>query len=230
MQSNQNIHKNKTQDNIKKMVGIGVFSALAFAVVAICQLIPKVSGFLSIELKDSVIAIASFIYGPLAAPIIAFIVSFLEFITFSSTGPWGLLMNFVSSATFSGVASVIYRYKRSLNSAIIGFSVSVVTTTVVMLVLNPFIVPMFSPYVTFDMVVGMILPILLPFNFAKALLNGAVAMLLYKPIIEAMRKARLIKAGKYKTEFNKATVISLSVGGAFLVVSLTMLILLLIFA
>ena len=188
----QNNNTANNRDALKKMVGMGLFSALAFVVVLICQLIPKVSGFLSIELKDSVIAIASFIYGPIAAPVISLIVGLLEFVTISSTGPWGLLMNFTSSTVFSLIASLIYNYKKSLNSAIIGFSAAVVITTAVMLVLNPFIVPMFSPYATFEMVVDMILPVLLPFNFAKTLLNGAMAILLYKPIIEAMRRAKLL--------------------------------------
>ena len=85
----------KRSEIIKKICGIGVFAALAYITTFICKLIPNVAGFLSIDAKDAVIAIASFVYGPLAAPIIALIVAFVEFITISTTGIWGLVMNFV---------------------------------------------------------------------------------------------------------------------------------------
>ena len=229
--SNFNFEKDKKMNNsaknsetVKMVVGIGVFSALAYVVVGLCQLIPNVAGFLSIDAKDAVIAIASFIYGPIVAPIISLFVAFLEMITFgAATGFWGFLMNFISSAVFSTTASLIYKFRKSLNFAIIGFCAATVLTTVVMIGMNPLIVPLYSG-ATREVVISMINPILLPFNFAKTMLNSAVAMLLYKPIINAMRRAGLIAGGKYKTTFNKTTVISLVVGGLFLLTSMGMLI------
>ena len=66
----------------------------------------------------------------------------------------------------------------------------------------------------------MIPGVLLPFNFAKTLLNSAFAMLLYKPIIGALRQARLIPRSQFKTTFNRATVATLIVGGVFLLISI----------
>ena len=208
-------------------VGVGVFAALAYAVVAICQPLPAVNGFLSIEIKDALIVIASFIYGPLAGPVISLIVSLLEMITFSATGPWGFLMNFISSSVFALTASLIYKYKKTLNFAIFGLVASVAATTLTMIILNPIIVPLYSG-APVNYVVSLITPLLLPFNFAKALLNGAVALLVYKPIITAMRAARLIPGGVYKTSFNKSSIISLITGGILLAASLVMVITLLI--
>jgi hypothetical protein len=96
-----------------------------------------------------------------------------------------------------------------------------------MIALNPIIVPLYSG-ATVQYVVSLITPLLLPFNFAKAMLNAAATLLLYKPLINAMRAAGMIKAGEYKTTFNKTTVISLVTGGIFLVASLIMIITLLI--
>ena len=87
-------------------VGIGMFSALAYAVALICNsFIPPVGGFLSLDVKDSIIAIASFVYGPISAVPIALISALIEFLTFSTTGWYGLVMNFVSSASFSLIYS-----------------------------------------------------------------------------------------------------------------------------
>ena len=193
---------------IQKMTGVGVFSALAFIVTLVCKLVPQVGGFLTLDAKDAVIAIASFIYGPAVAPIIALIVAFVEFITISETGPWGLLMNFASSATFSLTASLIYKFRKSLNGAIVGFAAATLLTTVVMITLNPFIIPMYSG-VSREIVVSMIPSLLLPFNFAKTLINSAVAMLLYKPIMNACRAAGLVSKSQHKTAFNRNTVITL---------------------
>ena len=213
----------KRNETIEKICGIGVFAALAYITTFICKLIPNVAGFLSIDAKDAVIAIASFVYGPVAAPIIALVVAFIEFITISTTGIWGLVMNFVSSATFSLVVSLIYKYRKTFNGAILGFAATTLITTAVMVALNPVIVPLYSG-VSREAVISMIPTLLLPFNFAKTLMNSAIAMLLYKPIINAMRSARLVKRAEHKTEFNKASVLTLIVGGVSLLLALVILI------
>ena len=217
--------KTNTSVLVKRMCGIGMFSALAYLTTFLCNMIPNVAGFLAIDVKDAVIAIASFVYGPIAAPIIAAIVSFVEFITISTTGPWGLLMNFVSSSTFSLVASLIYKYKKTFIGAIMGFALSTVVTTTVMILMNPIIVPLYSG-VSAEVVKSLIPPLLLPFNFAKTLLNSAIAVMLYKPTVDALRAAGIVPKAKYKTEFNKNTVFTLIIGGVALASSLVALIVL----
>ena len=216
------MRRTRNAGGLRTVTGIGVFSALAFITTLICKLIPSVGGFLSLDAKDSVIAIASFIYGPVAAPIISVIVAFVEFVTISETGWYGLVMNIASSATFSLVASIIYKYRRSFNGAIIGFGAAVVATTSVMLLLNIFITPLYFGFprsVVFDMLPTLILP----FNFAKTLLNGAIALLLYKPIINALRAAGLVPKAKYKTTFNRSSALAIIIGGASLLVALIVL-------
>ncbi|MBQ8380446.1 MAG: ECF transporter S component [Clostridia bacterium] len=208
---------------VKEMAGIGVFAAFAFITTLICKLIPNVGGFLSIDAKDAVIAIASFVYGPVTAPIVSLIVAFIEFITISETGIWGLLMNFASSTAFSLTATLIYKYKKSFMGAIIGFGAAVVVTTAVMVGLNPLIVPLYSG-VSREVVVAMIPKLLLPFNFAKTLMNSAIAMLLYKPIINALRAAGFVKKNDHKTEFNKTSVLTLAIGLAALLSAIVILI------
>lgn len=208
---------------IKRICGIGVFSALAFVTTCVCKLIPNVAGFLSIDAKDAVIAIASFIYGPLTAPIISLIVSFIEFISISTTGFWGLIMNFIGSSVFSLTASLIYKYRKSFNGALIGFSIAVVLTTAAMVALNPIIVPLYSGAPR-EVVISMIPGVLLPFNFAKTLMNSALAMLLYKPMINALRSAGMIQRAEHKTAFNKTSVMTLIIGGVTLALAFAVLI------
>ena len=220
----------KTKEfDTKRYVGIAIFSALAYVVAYVCNIIPPVANFLSLDVKDAVIAMASFVFGPVSAVIISFLAAFIEFVTFSTTGWYGFVMNFASSAVFSLTASLIYRSRKTLNFAIIGFFSAVALTTGVMLLLNVFVTPFYLVQymgmpmeVARDTVSELLAKVLLPFNFSKSLLNSACAMLLYKPLTEALRRAHLIEDGK-KISFNKNTVIILITGGVALVVSLVVL-------
>ena len=228
LMESKNINNNKEQ--IKKLCGMGMFAALAFVVAFVCNVIPPVAGFLSLDVKDAVIAISSFIYGPISAVVISFVAAFVEFITFSTTGWYGLVMNFASSAVFSLTASLIYRKIRNINGALISFGAAIAATTAVMLLLNRFVTPFYlidfmgmHDGVARDTVTDLLPKTLLPFNFAKALLNSSVAMLLYKPVVSALRKAKLAKVGSGSTTFNKSSIIIIVVGALALVVAMTIL-------
>ena len=207
---------------LRTIVGAGIFAALAYVVAIMCEPIPPVAGFLSIDIKDAVIAIASFIYGPIVAPIISLIVAGVELVSIGSDTAWyGFIMNFASSAVFSTTASLIYKYRKNVNSALLGFLAAIATTTSVMLLLNAFVTPIFvaSRGIPFDVIPN--LPILfLPFNFAKTLLNSSVAMLLYKPVVNAMRAAKLIPKAEHKTVFNRKSVLILVIGGILMLASI----------
>jgi len=200
---------------------MAMFAALAYGVTFIFR-IPV--SFLTFDAKDAVLTIAAFIYGPVSALIMSFIPAFIEFVTISSTGFWGFLMNFASSACFSFTASVIYKYRRTFNGAIIGLYASVIATTGVMMLLNILITPIYMDVpraVVFDL-----LPkLLLPFNFAKALMNAAIAMLIYKPVSIAMKRAGLIH-GKMDAKFNKQSVITVVIGVATLTAAIIIFIIL----
>ncbi len=222
-----NNKKQKSTAYLEKVIGISIFSALAFIVAFVCNVIPPISGFLSLDLKDAVIAIAAFIYGPVSGVIIAFIAAFIEFLTFSTTAWYGLIMNFASSAVFTLTASLIYKRIRTINGAIIAFTAAIVSTTGVMLLLNNFVTPIYlvamvgMPEVAAtEMVLDLLPKVLLPFNFAKSMLNASVAILLYKPVLAALSKAKIIKTKTASLNFNKNTKIVLGIGSACLVASI----------
>ncbi|MBP3402108.1 MAG: ECF transporter S component [Clostridia bacterium] len=216
---------------LEKAIGISIFSAFAFVVALVCNIIPPVAGFLSLDVKDAVISIAAFIYGPISGVIIAFLAAFIEFLTFSTTAWYGLVMNFASSAVFTLTASLIYKNKRTLNGAIIAFSCAVVATASVMLLLNKFVTPIYLTDIVglpkaaaVDTVMELLPTVLLPFNFAKSLLNAAVAIMLYKPVLAALSKSGIIKTKSASLSFNKNTRIILTIGAVCLICSIIILI------
>lgn len=222
-----NKQTNKKKIETRTLVGIAIFSSLAYVVALVCQIIPPIAGFLSLDFKDAVIAMASFIYGPISAVVIALIAAALELVTVSTTGWYGFVMNFVSSAVFSLTASLIYRKFKSLNGALTSFVSAVVATVSVMLLLNIFVTPLYMAQVGIPLdhagVVAMIPKVLLPFNLSKALLNSAIAMILYKPVSSSMRRIGFASGDSKKMQFNRASIVILSVGVLFIAAAVTML-------
>lgn len=188
----------KVNNNIKKMTVIAVLCAIAYLVSFIFPF--KVS-FLTFDLKDAIIAIASLMYGPLAGLISSIIVPFLEFITTSETGVYGFIMNFLSSAAFSVTAGFIYKYKRSFSGAIFAMLSAVLAVTAVMLLANLFITPYYIGMTDIgaarSAVVDMIPTLLLPFNLIKSVVNASLTLLIYKPVTAAFARMRLVEKKVY---------------------------------
>ena len=179
--------------NVKKMTVVAVLCAISYLIS--CILPFKVS-FLTFDLKDAIIAISALMYGPLAGLICSVIVPLIELITTSSTGVYGLIMNFLSSAAFSVTAGLVYKYKRSFSGAILAMCMSVLAVTSIMLLANLFVTPYYMG-VPRGTVIGLIPSLLLPFNAIKSIINAALTLLIYKPITAAFGRLGLSKRRAY---------------------------------
>ena len=191
------------KNSTRRLTLMAMLAAMAYVAMLITRPLPAVAGFLSYDLKDVVIAIAGFILGPLAAALISVVVSLIEMVTVSSTGLIGLVMNVLASCSFACTAAVIYRRRHNLWGAVVGLITGILFMTAVMLLWNWLITPLYMK-VDRSVVVGMLLPVFLPFNLVKGGLNAALAMLLYKPVVTALRKAHLIEergTGKRETKW-----------------------------
>lgn len=176
-------------DLIKKIAVCGMFAALAY--VCVCVFRIKVM-FLTLDIKDAITTVAAMLLGPIAGVTISLIVALIEMLTISETMFYGFIMNFLSSATLSVVASLIYRSKRSLFSAVLGLVTASVSVTAVMMLANLLITPFYMG-VSSGEVAALIPKVLLPFNLTKAVLNCSITMIIYKPISTAMVRAGIIK-------------------------------------
>ncbi len=186
----RNLGNSKSKAFINKLVLCGVFTALAY--VCVCVFRIKVS-FLTLDIKDALIATAAMLLGPIAGMVISLLVSLIEMLTISDTLYYGFIMNFLSSASFSVVASLIYRSRKNLVYAVIGLVTAIFSVTAVMMLANLLITPHFMVGATTKDVIALIPKLLLPFNFVKAVLNAALVMLIYKPISATLVRAKIIK-------------------------------------
>ena len=191
------MHTNtKSIEKVKKLTAVAMFCALAY----VCTVLIKVPVmFLTLDVKDSLIILCSLLFGPIAGLAIAIVVPLLEFITVSDTGVYGLIMNLLSSITFSMVTGIIYRYKKSLTGAIVGLVSGVFAVTAVMMLANLLITPHFMG-APVEAVIELIPKLLLPFNLTKAVLNAAIVLLLYKPLSVTLKRIGFLPKTKKAVE------------------------------
>ena len=93
----------------------------------------------------------------------------------------GAVMNILVVAGFILPAALVYRRSRTFKSGVVGLVLSAITATVMAILGNLVITPMWLG-VPLDAVVAMILPILTPFNLIKAGINAVLTLIVYKSI------------------------------------------------
>ena len=180
----------------KTVTSIAMLTGVSVIIAWMSKLMPPVM-FLDFDFKHVAVCIGGFTFGPMAAAIIGILASFIEFITFSGTGPFGFLMNALATCSFCCTASWVYKRNRTQKGAVLGLSAGLVFMVVVMLLWNYLITPLYMTGASGELVsrqaVAAMLPTLfLPFNLAKGGMNMAATLLLYKPVVTALRASGLV--------------------------------------
>ena len=181
----------RPRTDVKTLTSLGMLTALAYVVMILSKSLPQVSGFLQMDLKDTVICIGGFLYGPLSAAVISIVVAVVEMFTWSDTGIIGCIMNVLATCAFCCTATFVYKKLHPPTSAVIRLVLAPRCLTVVLVLWNYLITPI---YMEMDraVVAAMLPPVFLPFNLVKGGLNMALILLIYKPVVTALRKARLV--------------------------------------
>lgn len=174
---------------IKKLTMIAMLVAASLVVVSLFR-IPIVL-FLKYEPKDVIITIGGFLFGPLTSFTVAVIVAIIEMFTMSDTGVIGAIMNLLASCSFACTASYIYKRKHTAKGAVAGLFVASVIGIIVMLLWNYLITPLYMG-IPREGVVELLLPAILPFNLLKVTLNSSIILLVYKPVVTALRRLNFV--------------------------------------
>ena len=177
----------------RKLTLMAMFAALAYVVMLVGRFPISSVDFLKYDPKDLILAICGFVLGPLPALAVTVVVSFIEMLSVSSTGPIGFFMNVLSSAAFVCPAAAIYKKRHTLRGAAAGLAAGVALMTGLMLLWNYFITPLYMGYPR-EAVAAMLLPVFLPFNLIKSALNAALTMLVYKPVSRALKRSGLVES------------------------------------
>ena len=188
----------KMTEKIKRMTMIAMLAALSY----VFHFIHIPVAFLNLYFKDVIMAIGGMYFGSIAGAVLSILVTILEYPT-SETGIYGLIMNIISSGTFVIVASLVYKFKKTMSGAVIALCSAVFSMVAMMMVANLFVTPYYMSHagITQQTVITLIPTLLLPFNAVKAILNAALTLCLYKPITTVIKKSGF---GKKKTATDAA--------------------------
>lgn len=164
----------------KKLVFAAVMAAMAVALVILVHFpIFPAAAFLEYDPGDIPVLMGTFVMGVPAGIIITLIASLVQGLTVSAqSGLYGILMHIISTTAL--LVSVGTTMKRT-GKPILAAAVGAVVATAVMCVANLLITPYFMG-VPVSAVKGMLLPIILPFNFIKSAVNSIISVMVYKLI------------------------------------------------
>lgn len=174
--------------SVRELVTLAIFSALGMALSFIQIPIFPPAPYLQYDPSGIVTLTVALMYGP-AAGIMVQLVSWIPKLIMS---PLGSLLTFVAMIGAVLVVGFIYKKFHNLKGAIVAIVVGSVIFTTIAIAMNFVITPIYTPGVTVEAVASMVVPILLPFNIIKCVINGVVTGLLYKPVsnLVKMRDSR----------------------------------------
>ena len=174
-----------------------MLSAISFVLMYFEFPIPIMPAFIKFDFSDLPALIGTFAYGPLCGVIVCLIKNLLHLMD-SNSMLVGELSNFILGAAFVIPAGLIYKFKKTKKSALIGGITGAVFMGVFCVLSNYFIVyPVYYQVaMPEEAILGMyqaILPSMksilqslivfnLPFTVVKGLISVAITMLVYKPL------------------------------------------------
>ena len=150
-----------------------------------------------------VAALAALLYGPWHGVAVAL----LSWLPHASISPMGAAMNIFASASLALALGGICRRDTSVVNIIAGSVTGTLLATAVSICLNFVVTPLYTS-ASYEYVVSLVVPYLLPFNLGKAAFNAIVAALFYRtlhhllnePSEDASTQDQLIPASRNQCE------------------------------
>ncbi|MBQ9955162.1 MAG: ECF transporter S component [Eggerthellaceae bacterium] len=141
-------------------------------------LLPGVT-FLKFDASLMPAMVCGFAYGPaggLAVGVVGAIIHGILFADFT-----GCAMNIMVVFGFILPAALVYKRSRTYKAAIIGLALGIIGATIMAVVGNLLLTPAWLG-VPLQAVIDMIIPVFIPFNLLKALINSVLTLAVYKAI------------------------------------------------
>lgn len=183
----------KSTSHVQKLTIMAMLCAIAYVCTFLLHNIPIMPSapYLSIDPKDAIIAIGGFIFGPIEAIIMTVVVCLIEMVTISSTGFIGLVMNILSTGIFVTAATLLYSRKPKFRNAVIGLVIGTILMSGMMVLWNYLITPLYTG-MDRALIAPMLPTVFLPFNLLKGCINSAITLFLYKAVVIALQKSKLL--------------------------------------
>lgn len=155
-------------------------------------LLPGVT-WLKFDASNMPAMVAGFAYGPAGGVAVGIVTAIIHGLLMADFT--GALMNILVVTCFVLPAALIYKKKRTYKFAIIGLVFSIIAGVIGSIVGNLLLTPSWLG-VPFDAVVALIIPVLIPFNLLKGLLNSVITLIVYKSISNIITPKKDQKKGR----------------------------------
>jgi riboflavin transporter FmnP len=191
----QNKSTAKNKAGLSSWLAWAIIAALAFLVMKFeFPLIPMIP-YLKMDFSDVIIVLSTFIFGPLGGTMVALFKCLLSYLISGANilSLVGDLAAFFASMSFAlPIYYISKRDEKSNGRKIWGIVVGIICLTIVMSVLNAFVLtPMYIKFSGFKLQAGMlnyIFTAIVPFNLAKGLVNGILVFILMKTVMPQLEK------------------------------------------
>lgn len=203
------MQRNTQSTRVRTLAACGMFAAIAAVLMFIEIPLPIAPSFYKLDFSEVPVMIGTFCYGPITGIAIEFIkIAVKTVIKGTQTAFVGEFANFVIGCSLVVPAGIIYQWKKTKKSAIIGMATGTIITAIVGCFINAFV--LLPTYATafgmpVEAIVGMgtainasvtdlatfAILLVAPFNIVKGVLVSFVTFLLYKRI------SGLVKGAKY---------------------------------
>ena len=171
--------QNTNRWSTKQLVTMALMCAIAILLSFLEFPIFPAASFLKLDISFVPSAVMGFAYGSGPGVLVGVACAVAHG---AITGNWvGCLMNIIACCAFVIPASIIYKRNRTFKGAMIGLVVSIVCLVVAAIVANLAIDPTFYG-IPFDVVAGLIVPAILPFNIIKGVVISVLTAIVYKSI------------------------------------------------
>lgn len=155
-------------------------------------LLPGVT-WLKFDASNMPAMVAGFAYGPAGGVAVGVVTAIIHGLLMADFT--GALMNILVVTCFVLPAALIYKKKRTYKFAIIGLVFSIIAGVIGSIIGNLLLTPSWLG-VPFDAVVALIIPVLIPFNLLKGLLNSVITLIVYKSISNIITPKKDQKKGR----------------------------------
>ncbi len=171
--------KNTNAWSTKQLVTMALLCAIGVLLSFIeFPLLPGVT-WLKYDASAMPAMVCGFAYGPAGGLAVGVVGAVLHGILMADFS--GAVMNILGVIGFVAPAALIYKRLHTFRGALLGLAVGILGVILMAIVGNLIITPAWLG-VPLDAVIAMIVPVLIPFNLAKATLNAVLTLIVYKAI------------------------------------------------
>ena len=188
---------------VRKLAVIAMLSAVATVLMALSFPIPfLIPTFVKMDFSELPALLAAFSMGPVSGVAVCLIKNLVNLFS-STTNGVGELCNFLLGVCLVVPAGLIYKYKKTRGGALMGALIGAVVMAAGSVPINYFIsYPMYTLFMPLDTIIGKYQSLIpsvdglvaclvifnAPFTLLKALLDTALAFLVYKPLSPLLHK------------------------------------------